>query len=43
MNGIKAAFAVTVALSGAAFVFIWFTPWKKLQTNLLDEAPVVAV
>jgi hypothetical protein len=43
MAGIKAAFAVAIAFSGAAFISAWFIPWTKLPTHLPGEAMVMAV
>ena len=43
MAGIKAAFAVAVGFSGAAFIAAWFIPWKKLPTHLPGETPMMAV
>jgi hypothetical protein len=43
MAGIKAAFAVGVGFSGAAFISAWFIPWGKLPTHLPGKTPVMAV
>jgi len=43
MSGIKAAFAVAIGFSGAAFISAWFIPWKKLPTQAAGEVPVMAV
>ena len=43
MVGIKAAFAVAVGFSGAAFISAWFIPWVKLPSHLSEENKVVAV
>jgi hypothetical protein len=43
MAGIRAAFAVSIGFTGAAFISAWFIPWKKLPTHLPGEAPMMAV
>ena len=43
MSGIKAAFAVAVGFSGAAFISAWFIPWSKLPTHLPGASAAMAV
>jgi hypothetical protein len=43
MAGIKAAFAVAIGFSGAAFISAWFIPWSRLPTHLPGKTPVMAV
>jgi hypothetical protein len=43
MAGIKAAFAVAVGFSGAAFISAWFIPWENLPTHLPSKTLVMAV
>lgn len=40
MVGLKAAFAVAIAFSGAAFLCSLAIPMKRLPTHAPDEAPM---
>lgn len=41
MVGIRAAFAVAVAFSGAAILSSLVTPWKKLPTHAPADGPIM--